>query len=50
VEDHLAAGEGELELASDGLRRAVGDLDVLVGRIGVEDALGDVFSRFCIGK
>ncbi len=38
------------EMAADALRRALGALDVLVGRVGVEDLLGEIFSSFCIGK
>lgn len=38
------------ELAADALRRALVSLDALVGRVGVEDILGEIFSRFCIGK
>ena len=38
------------EIAADSLRRAIVAMDGLVGRIGVEDLLGEVFSSFCIGK
>ena len=39
-----------VELVAQELRLAVWALDGLVGRIDVEDVLGEVFSRFCIGK
>jgi tRNA modification GTPase len=39
-----------LELVAEDLRRAAGDLEALMGRIGVEDILGSIFSRFCMGK
>lgn len=39
-----------VELVAQELRLAVRALDGLVGRIDVEDVLGEVFSRFCIGK
>ena len=38
------------ELVAELLRSAVGELDVLIGRVGVEDVLGEIFSSFCIGK
>lgn len=41
---------GEFDIASDLIQRASTSLEVLVGRIGVEDMLGEVFSSFCIGK
>lgn len=41
---------GPLELVADDLRAARHDLDVLVGRVDVEEILGHVFASFCIGK
>ncbi|WP_062762103.1 tRNA uridine-5-carboxymethylaminomethyl(34) synthesis GTPase MnmE [Falsirhodobacter sp. alg1] len=38
------------EIAAEFLRDAVGQLDSLVGRIDVEDLLGEIFASFCIGK
>ncbi|RED18338.1 tRNA uridine-5-carboxymethylaminomethyl(34) synthesis GTPase MnmE [Pontivivens insulae] len=38
------------DLISEEVRLAVRSLDVLVGRIDVEDLLGEIFSSFCIGK
>jgi len=32
------------------VRRAIAAMDVLVGRLGVEDFLAEIFSSFCIGK
>ncbi|WP_421792941.1 tRNA uridine-5-carboxymethylaminomethyl(34) synthesis GTPase MnmE [Hyphobacterium sp.] len=40
----------EPELAGEDVRLAVRALEGLTGRIDVEDVLGEVFSRFCIGK
>jgi tRNA modification GTPase len=40
----------QAELVAQNLRSAVRALDGLVGRVGVEDILGEIFSRFCIGK
>jgi tRNA modification GTPase len=39
-----------VELMAEELRRARFALDRLIGAVDVEDILGDVFSRFCIGK
>jgi tRNA modification GTPase len=39
-----------VEIAAETLRRALSQLDALVGRVGVEDILGEIFSSFCIGK
>lgn len=52
---YLAQAEASLdcgaeELVAEELRSAASALDALTGRIGVEDLLGEIFSRFCIGK
>lgn len=39
-----------LEVVAESLRSAMRALDAIVGRIGVEDVLGEIFSAFCIGK
>ena len=46
----IAAGSHRTELAAENLRQAIRSLDVLVGRIGVETLLDEIFSSFCIGK
>jgi tRNA modification GTPase len=38
------------EEVSEELRRAVRALERLIGAVGVEDVLDEVFSRFCLGK
>ena len=38
------------EIVSEDVRLAAQKLGALVGRIDVEDILGEVFSSFCIGK
>lgn len=38
------------ELVAEELRNAARSLDTLLGRVGVEDLLDEVFSSFCIGK
>lgn len=39
-----------LELRAEELRLAKGFLDRLTGRIGYDEILGSIFSKFCIGK
>lgn len=39
-----------LELAGEDLRVALRALESLIGAVDVEDVLGEIFSRFCIGK
>ncbi|MFZ5708890.1 MAG: tRNA uridine-5-carboxymethylaminomethyl(34) synthesis GTPase MnmE [Pseudomonadota bacterium] len=38
------------ELVAEEIRHAVRGLDFLIGRIDVEDVLGEIFGSFCIGK
>jgi len=38
------------ELVAEDLRLAIREMQAIIGEIGVEDVLGAVFSRFCIGK
>ena len=38
------------EITAAEIRRAISALDSLVGRIDVEDFLGEIFASFCIGK
>jgi tRNA modification GTPase len=39
-----------IEILAEELRRACYSLESLIGKVGVEDVLDQVFSRFCIGK
>lgn len=48
--DGLAVPDLPVELMAEELRRALFALDRLIGKVDVEDILGDIFSRFCIGK
>lgn len=50
VQDLLTSEDYLAELVAEHLRSAVVALDSLVGRIDVEAILGEIFSRFCIGK
>ena len=44
-------GDGiPLEVAAEELRMAVRALGCIIGLVGPEDVLGEIFSRFCIGK
>ncbi len=45
-----AAPQGEPELRAEDLRRAAHALGRITGRVDVEDVLGEIFGRFCIGK
>lgn len=46
----VEAGSDRTELAAEHLRSAIRRLDSLIGRIDVEMVLGEIFSRFCLGK
>jgi len=46
----LDAHDIRLDIVAEDLRSAGRSLDVLIGRIDVEDVLGVIFERFCIGK
>lgn len=46
---HLAP-TGDAVLVAHHVRRAVASLDELIGAIDVEEVLGLIFSRFCVGK
>ena len=41
---------GPVELVAAELRGAALALELMIGRVGVEDLLEEIFSRFCIGK
>ena len=38
------------EVAAEDVRQAANALAEIVGEVGVEDVLGEVFASFCIGK
>jgi tRNA modification GTPase len=46
----LAPDALEPELIAEDLRRAAAAMDRIVGRIGVEEVLGEIFARLCVGK
>ena len=45
-----SAGEGDLVIMADGLRRAREAIDRITGRAGIDDMLDALFGRFCLGK
>lgn len=40
----------EVDLISEELKAGIRSVDMIVGRVDVEDLLGEIFSSFCIGK
>jgi tRNA modification GTPase len=53
AERHLADAEQQLahpELFAEELREAQGSLSSITGEFSADDLLGEIFSRFCIGK
>ncbi|WP_187428472.1 tRNA modification GTPase MnmE [Roseobacter fucihabitans] len=46
----LSKGPDNYDLASAELRSAVNALELLVGRVDVENLLDEIFSSFCLGK
>jgi tRNA modification GTPase len=46
----LGPAATEWELVAEDLRRAAAAMDRVVGRIGAEDVLGEIFARLCVGK
>jgi tRNA modification GTPase len=47
---HLATRKPPLELVAEELRGAQDALSAITGKFGADDLLGEIFSRFCIGK
>ena len=50
AQQHAAARDGALDLLAEELRLAHGALGEITGAFSSEDLLGEIFSRFCIGK
>ncbi len=48
--DFMAGDSSALELRAEDVRLATHALGRITGRVDVEDVLGQIFSRFCIGK
>jgi len=47
---HAGAGDRELDLLAEELRRAQVELDRITGAFSADDLLGEIFGKFCIGK
>ncbi len=47
---NLESGPDEYDLVSEELRSAARQLEILVGRIDVENLLDEIFVNFCVGK
>ena len=47
---HIGDGPEYYDLAAEDVKAAVRHLDRIVGKVGVEDLLDEIFSSFCIGK
>jgi tRNA modification GTPase len=48
--EHIAGREPPLELFAEELREAQAALSLVTGEFSADDLLGEIFSRFCIGK
>ena len=48
--EQLAARQPALDLLAEDLRQAQLHLGEITGKFGADDLLGEIFSRFCIGK
>ncbi len=46
----MAEDDHQAEFLAEGLRSAVMSLDSLIGSVGVEDILDEIFLSFCLGK
>ncbi|MFN4140620.1 tRNA uridine-5-carboxymethylaminomethyl(34) synthesis GTPase MnmE [Aestuariivirga sp.] len=50
LNEALGCGRDNLELKAEEIRRATDEIGRLTGRVDVEEWLGAIFNRFCIGK
>ena len=50
AEEELLAGINNVELCAEELNTAIRAMDSLIGVVDVEDVLGKIFNKFCIGK
>ncbi len=50
AQDVVQRGPEFYDIAAEDMRSAIRHLEMLVGRIGVENLLDEIFSSFCLGK
>jgi tRNA modification GTPase len=50
LDNFKSAAKTDIELQAEDLRQAAGALGRITGRVDVEEILGQIFGRFCIGK
>ncbi|MCI5100847.1 tRNA uridine-5-carboxymethylaminomethyl(34) synthesis GTPase MnmE [Phaeobacter italicus] len=50
AQEILKRGPEFYDIAAEDMRSAIRSLEVLVGRVGVENLLDEIFSSFCLGK
>lgn len=50
LNEAMNTANGQLELKAEAVRQASEEIGRLTGQVGVEEWLGAIFSRFCIGK
>jgi tRNA modification GTPase len=50
AQEHAALGNARLDLMAEELRLAQAQLSSITGQFTADDLLGEIFSRFCIGK
>ena len=50
VREYMNGSADQHELRAEDLRRAAQAIGRITGRVDVEDVLGEIFGRFCIGK
>ena len=50
AERELKSGMKNIELCAEEINIAIRAMDSLVGLIDVEEVLGEIYSKFCIGK
>ncbi len=50
LQSFMSGPPSDMELRAEDLRQAANALGRITGRVDVEDVLGEIFGRFCIGK
>lgn len=50
LQEFMSGGHADMELRAEDLRQAAHAMGRITGRVDVEDVLGAIFARFCIGK